>query len=54
MVDINKSSGNALTTEIKNGCETLEWIKSKVMTSRQRTTVYLAIEKQHSKNNVHK
>ena len=39
MVDINKSSGNALTTETKNGCETLKWNKSKGLTSRQRTTV---------------
>ena len=39
MVDINKSSGNALTTETKNGCETQKWMKSKEMTSRQRTTL---------------
>ena len=42
MVDINKSSGNALTTETKSGCETLEYIKSKVMTSRQEHPKLLA------------
>ena len=60
MVKMNKSCGNALTTETNNGCETLKWNKSKGLASRQRTTVkpvswvYLAVEQQHRKNNVHK